>query len=251
MLAVQVAGLVTGYLLGRHATTITTSRLARDCYFAVAALLVLRAGAFSVSLLTSHAETWRLISSAIGDITALIFGLLFGLAIRRPDARAFLTDNSVLDALRMVLAFTFIFASLGKALTLSSMAEFFTQSRYSASFLKFIVLAEAFGALGLLLRWAVVPAMLGLSVDMFGAVLTHIHNSDPLNDSTGAIGLLIRLVALGVLWVLRPQEENSRRTVAASVIAVSAAMLACLLLAAAGSMAMRNVEPPPSSAGGR
>jgi hypothetical protein len=72
-------------------------------------------------------------------------------------------------------------------------------------------MAEIFGAIGLLLPWSLVPALIGLTVDMFGAVLTHIHNGDALNGSTGAIGLLIRLIAVGVLWTLRPATERASK----------------------------------------
>lgn len=187
------------------------------------------------------------IGGAIGDLSGFVFGLLFGLAARRDDARSLLTADVVLEAMRMALAFTFIFAALGKAVTISGIGDFFAQSGYSLAFLTFIILAEAFGALGHLLPWAVVPATLGLSVDMFGAVLTHFHNGDPLNDSTGAIGLLIRLLALGILWTLRPQRGLLRRTVRASVVAVAAATLACVLLAAGGSIAIRHLGTPPTA----
>ncbi len=52
------------------------------------------------------------------------------------------------------------------------MTEFFTQSGYSVTFLRFIVIAEIFGGIGLLLPWAFIPALAGLTIDMFGAVLT-------------------------------------------------------------------------------
>jgi hypothetical protein len=240
LLAVQIAGLLVGLVLRRSVAATSAERLARAYYLAVSVLIVLRAGAFGASILASHNQPWSLVSGAIGDLIGFLFGLLFGLAARRDDRRALLTDGQVLDAFRMLLAFTFISAALGKALTLAGIGEFFTHSGYTLGFLKFIIIAEAFGAIGLLLRWAVIPAMLGLSVDMFGAVLTHVHNGDSANDSTGAIGLLIRLVALGLLWTLRPQEGRSRRTVRASVLGVMAATLVCVLIAGVGGFAIRR-----------
>lgn len=245
LLAVQAGGLLAGFLLGGRTAELRSARLARTYYATVAALMVLRACAFTAGLLATNYQPWGYVSGAIGDVSAFIFGMLFGLAARRDDSRSLLTDDVVLEAMRIVLAFTFIFAALGKALTMSGMGEFFAQSGYSLAFLKFIILAEALGALGLLLPWAILPAMLGLSVDMFGAVLTHIHNGDPLNDSTGAIGLLIRLMALGILWALRPQGGRSRRTVRESVMAVAAATLACVLIAGSGSAVIRHFAPPP------
>jgi hypothetical protein len=130
---------------------------------------------------------------------------------------------------------------------MAGMGEFFVQSGYTLGFLKFIILAEAFGAIGLLLPWGVIPAMIGLSVDMFGAFLTHAHNGDPVNDSTGTIGSLIRLVALAVLWTLRSQEGPSRRTVRVSVLAVAAATLVCVLLAGIGRVTIRHVGNLPAT----
>jgi hypothetical protein len=37
------------------------------------------------------------------------------------------------------------------------------------------------------------------SVDTFAAVLTHVHNGDPWNDSTGPIAMVIRLQLVGFL----------------------------------------------------
>lgn len=147
----------------------------------------------------------------------------------------------------MLLAFTFVLAALGKAFSTAPMTEFFTQSGYSTGFLRFIVIAEGFGALGLLLPWAVVPALLGLTVDMFGAVLTHIHNGDPLNDSTGAISLLIRMIGFGILWTLRPRENQAPPAVRSSVLRVMGATVLCLVVAFAGSIMERHGNPAPAS----
>ena len=67
------------------------------------------------------------------------------------------------------------------------MTTFFHQSGYSVGFLKCVITVEAFAALALLIPATVLPAILVLTVDMFGAIYTHMHNGDPLNDSTGAI----------------------------------------------------------------
>jgi hypothetical protein len=84
------------------------------------------------------------------------------------------------------------------------------------------MIAEIFGALGLLLPWAVLPSLHGLSVDMFGAVLTHIHNGDPLNDSTGAIGMLIRLAIVGALWALSRRTRALPHGIRNSILGVGA-----------------------------
>jgi DoxX-like family len=241
-MAVLLAGFLAGAVFGGKLRNLASSRLARGYYMIVAIVLVLRTVAFAIGMLGGGGagfSSWT--ARLFGDVLSILFGALFGLAVRRRDARDFLTDSSIFAALTMTLAFTFCVASLGKAFSLIPMTEFFTQSGYSVGFLKFIVIAETFGGLGLLLPWAVVPALIGLTVDMFGAVLTHIHNGDPLNDSTGAIGLLIRLVAVGALWSLRQQTDESPAGLRKSLLVVGGGTLACLLIAAAGSVAVRHL----------
>ena len=118
------------------------------------------------------------------------------------------------------------------------MHDFFAQSGYPDTFLRFIIVAEVLGALALLIPCAVPAALAGLGIDMFGAVLTHIHNGDPLNDSTGAIAMLLRLGIFAVLW------ERSRTAKATSLrwplMRLAAAALICLLLAGAGSLLIRH-----------
>jgi hypothetical protein len=48
--------------------------------------------------------------------------------------------------------------------------------------------------------------------------MTHIHNGDPLNDSTGAIGMLIRLIAVGVLLTIRQRSAATLPTVSSSLL---------------------------------
>jgi hypothetical protein len=73
---------------------------------------------------------------------------------------------------------------------MQGMVEFFTQSGYSTPFLKFIIVAEVLGGMGLLIPWTVLPAITGLSVDMFGAIYTHIHNA---RRRLAAVGVCIAL----------------------------------------------------------
>ena len=89
------------------------------------------------------------------------------------------------------------------------MREFFAQSGYPDAFLRFIITVEVFGALAMLIPNAVPAALAGLGIDMFGAVLTHIHNGDPLNDSTGAIAMLLRLGIFAVLWERSRTEKTT------------------------------------------
>jgi hypothetical protein len=240
-MAVLLAGFLAGVVFSGRFRNIAPSRLARGYYVAMAVVLVLRTTAFAFVILGAGSGFSNWTARLLGDLLSILFGGLFGLAVRRRDARSLLTDSSAFQALTMVVAFTFCVASLGKAMSLTSMTEFFHQSGYSVGFLKFIVMAETFGGLGLLIPWAVGPALIGLTVDMFGAVVTHIHNGDPLNDSTGAIGLLIRLVIIGALWTLRRQKDDSPQGVRNSLLVAGAATLACLLVAIAGSVAVHHL----------
>jgi len=71
-------------------------------------------------------------------------------------------------------------------------------------------------ALAMLIPCAVPRRWQGWAIDMFGPVLTHIHNGDPLNDSTrsdcdvAASGSVQRAVGAG-----RSPDASRRRTAAA------------------------------------
>jgi len=249
VVAVILAGLVVGVLLNRQAEKITSCRLARAYYQFVVVLLAVRTTTFVYSLITSNGSRRYAVFGLLGDLLPFSFGVLLGLAIRRNDTRKLLTHPSTLGAMSLAISLTFVMAGIGKAFTLAPMAEFFAQSGYSAAFLKFITIAEILGAIGLLLPWAVVPALLGLTVDMFGAVLTHVHNGDPLNDSTGAIALLIRLFVFALLWTLRPRNEESSLTMRTALFRVMAATVACLFIAYSGSLAVRHLSPPAATNG--
>lgn len=246
ILAVLFAGFLVGVLLRKAAANLTASRLARGYYVTVVALLVLRTGTFTATMLVSHPTLWSTASGFLGDVLGFLFGVLFGLAFRRVDARELLTSKAILNAFCVTLAFTFALAGLGKAFSIAPMTEFFTQSGYSVGFLKLIVIAEVFGAIGLLLPWALLPALIGLTVDMFGAVLTHIHNGDPLNDSTGAIGMLIRLGAIGILLAMRTRDGEARIPVRSAVLRTAAPAVTCLLIAFGGSTAIRHLGTSPA-----
>ncbi len=223
VLAVIFTGFIVGALLGGSTANVPASRLARGYYVVVVGLTVLRIGAFAANMLMSDANFWGTASGFTGDLLGFMFGALFGVAARRKDAREVLTSSPVFGALCVTL-----------------------QSGYSVAFLKFIVIAEILGGMGLLLPWAVLPALTALTVDMFGAVLTHIHNGDPLNDSTGAIGMLLRLIVVGVLLALRQRNGARLPTVRISILRITAATIIRLLIAVGGSVAVRHLSPPDS-----
>ena len=167
------------------------------------------------------------------------FGAAFGLATRRHAPRSWLSERPILEAFCLALAFTFALAGVGKGFSMLAMTDFFTQSGYSVAFLKFIVIAEIFGAMGLLLPWARIPAWFGLTIDMFGAVTTHIHNGDPLNDSTGAIGMLIRLILAAILFELQRGQPQRPERAFRAVFRAALGTVLCLFIAIPGAMAMR------------
>ena len=240
-MAVLLAGFLIGLLVGTATEKVAATTLARRYYVAIAILLVLRTSIFGYTILISSQSVLTPVGGILGDLSSLLFGVLFGMAARRKDTRELLTAPSILGALCMALAFTFAIAGVGKAFSMAPMTDFFTQSGYSVTFLKFIVIAEVFAGIGLLLPWAVVPALIGLTVDMFGAVLTHIHNGDPLNDSTGAIGALVRLFAVGVLWTLSRRTGASSPSVRRSILSVATVGAGCLLIAIGGSAALHHL----------
>ena len=182
-----------------------------------------------------HGPAW---TGVINDLSGIVYGALFGIAVRSADRRKLLLDRAVLSALAISIAVTFASAGLGKAFAMAPMREFFAQSGYPDAFLRFIITVEVFGALAMLIPNAVPAALAGLGIDMFGAVLTHIHNGDPLNDSTGAIAMLLRLGIFAVLWERsRTEKTTSLRW---PLLRLAAAALICLLLAGAGGLLIRH-----------
>jgi hypothetical protein len=117
------------------------------------------------------------------------------------------------------------------------MMEFFTQSGYSVTFLNFILIGEVMGAVAFLLPWSFLPAF---SIDMFGAIATHVHNHDPINDSAGAIILLVRLAVVAVLWHLRSEATNIRFGWGGTIARVASAGALCAWIAIIGSSVLRH-----------
>jgi uncharacterized membrane protein YphA (DoxX/SURF4 family) len=241
ILALMAAGFLLGALFSKKAENVSPHTLARAYYAAVASLMALRIAAYAWTTITTHAAFVGTVGSVIGDLSIVTFGAAFGLALRRHDARSFLTDRSLLDAFLLALAFGFVLAGVAKTFAIAPMTEFFTQSAYSVPFLKFIIIAEIFGGLALLLPWARIPAWTGLTIDMFGAVITHVHNGDPLNDSSGAIGMLIRLVAVAILFGLRPRERDvAQPPLSRALFVAIGAAVVCLCIALGGAVALRH-----------
>jgi uncharacterized membrane protein YphA (DoxX/SURF4 family) len=204
-------------------------------------------GGFCVRHNPHNASIWNTIGAAIGDVGSFLFGALLGIAALRTERRQILCDPEVYSILCLSAGLGFVMSGYIKALYMQGMIEFFAQSGYSTSFLKFIMTIEVLGGIGLLISWTVLPAIAGLSVDMFGAIYTHIYNGDPLNDSTGAIGALIRFSAIVALWAWRPRSDDVEGSVRRRFVAAGLGMALCLSTAVAGSALIRRFSPPPAA----
>ena len=114
-------------------------------------------------------------------------------------ARTFITSPYVLRAICFSVSISFFCTEIGKLAHNAEMRQFFVQSGYPAWFVYFIIIAETTGAIGLFIPAALVPAALGLSLIMLGAIGTHLRNHDPFSDSLEALHLLILLASLLVI----------------------------------------------------
>ena len=241
LLAVIFAGFLAGAAVSRRSSRISAGRIARTYFVAAAILVALSAGFFWISIIATNSARWYAMTRPVSDLSSFCFGMLFGIAIFRADRREILCDRAVYSILCIASGTAFILTGYAKALYTSGMLEFFTQSGYSAGFLKFIMTAEILGGIGLLIPWTVLPAVAGLSIDMVGAIWTHVHNGDSLNDSTGAIGQLIRLGAIVVLWAWQRRVAEKRGAVRRRLVMAVAGAALCAAIAIGGSAAMRHM----------
>jgi uncharacterized membrane protein YphA (DoxX/SURF4 family) len=243
-LAVLLAGFLIGLGVSRRSSRFTAPVTARAYFEMVLVLLALRLVCLIGYEVQPHINAWNISLGALLDISTLLFGLLFGLALRRADRHALVTDNAVFAALTLTTAFFFAMTGIGKAFSMDWMINFFHQSGYSAAFLKSIMIVEVFAALAMLVPVSMMAAVLVLTVDMFGAIYTHVHNSDPLNDSTDAVRQLIYLAVIAVLWTMRHNaaQEIPRRRIPYATVAAGAVI--CCLAAIAGGVLMRHAAHP-------
>jgi len=87
---------------------------------------------------------------------------------------------------------------------MTPMHEFFAQSGYPMLFAALHYCLRSAWCAGHADSCSVPAALAWRASICFGAVLTHIHNGDPLNDSTVAISMLLRLGVFSVLWEAGP-----------------------------------------------
>lgn len=242
LLLVLLGGLITGAVLAPLARSVSDSKFAGEYYRLTALLLSISFGINVVLMLGHPATLLTSVARISGTLLGLCFAGIFGIAIRRKDSRHLLGQPPVLAAIRMTVALTFVIAGIGKAFNMPFMTQFFTSSGYSIGFLKFIMLAEVLGAVGLLLPWAFLPALLGFTVDMLGAIVTHVHNGDPLDDSTGALTMLIRLAAIAVLVIITPHGLFSHFSPRSRVVIASTTAVVCLVIAITGTFMLHTAK---------
>lgn len=235
IMAVFVAGATAGAIVRRRFLSVAPDRIARVFYSLMCLRVVIGAVLFVLGIVLDNQPLFGRMGSGIADAASFVSAGLFGLALVRTPRLQILQQPLVYEGLCLSAAYAFLTAGFIKAFYLSGMLDFFTQSGYSPAFLKLIISLEVLGGAGLLIPWATLPMAFALSVDMFGAIWTHIHNGDPINDSTGAVGMLIRLGMIAAVWSLQPSTEDDRvigRRFAASAIAAGLGMLVAVVGAA-------------------
>jgi hypothetical protein len=176
----------------------------------------------------------------VRDLGNLIVGALFGLAIgRRSRGRPLVREPAILDALCLSTGAWFALGGLASTFVVEIMTAFFRESGYAGGFLRVIVTVEIVGGLALFVRWAVPLGLAILSVDMFGAIYTHLRNGDGVDADMDALAMLVRLGTIAVLWQLgRRADVPVRRALG---IVAAGAML-CVAAAIAGGHLARHLS---------
>jgi len=242
IVALVLAGAIAAIAASHWISRLDPLRAARGYLGATAIVVALRVAQFVATYAIGLQLSWvsDLVGAVTGVASLVLLGALYGIAVlnvRRGGFEALLRAPQIGFALCLSLALQFTLAGIGKLYFLDMMQTFFAQSGYSKTFLHFIITTEVLAGVALLLpwRWAVNAAIAGLAVDMAGAIWTHVHNGDPLDDSSGAIGTLLRLAPLAVLYL-------GRRW---AVLGAAASAV----LAIAGSAQLRTAAPvvPPVS----
>jgi uncharacterized membrane protein YphA (DoxX/SURF4 family) len=131
------------------------------------------------------------------------------------------TISAALLAISILTANLFLVATVGKSMNMPYMISFFKQSGYAIWFLYFIMIAEVFGGLGILLHFKLRTGSLaaaGLAIIMLGAVYTHWHNKDPFSDSYAAVG---QLISLSLMFLIYYFEQQANRKLTATSIYIA------------------------------
>ena len=242
VLALVLAGAIATMLAARRVAAADAHRVAHGYLVVSAVVVALRVALFVVRYPLEVHWPPDLIWQALGDLGPVLVGVVYGLTVlewRRGGFAAVLRSPEVRFALCLSTGLGFVMTAMGSVFYIDAMRAFFAQSGYSATFLHFIIAIEITGGIALVMpwRWLNLAAAAGLAIDMFGAIYTHAHNGDPLDDSAAAIGMQLRLAPLAVLTV-GPRWRG-----------VGVGAFACAALAVAGSAVVRQpivTSQPPA-----
>jgi hypothetical protein len=240
--ALVVIGAIAAVAGMRRAAAIDPRSLARRYLAATVAVVALRVVLVAATWCFGPGVVPAPAAGLAGDLGLVLVGAVHGVALRAwlSGARAeLLRAPQSATALRVSTGVGFAVIAVGSAVHHAFMVEFFTQSGYSTGFLHAVMAGELLGGLALLLgRPSVTIAVTAaLAIDMVGAIATHAHNGDPLDDSAAAIGMLLRLAAIAALYVPR-----ARLAVGAAMIAArSGTLCPCARATSSHSSAARSL----------
>ena len=201
----------------------TATRLARGLYILSLILglgglvntILAASGASSgrVYILINRALTypgWLVTGTGISSVALKLTNAIgdFRARLTSEAVRSFASSTYLLKALCLSASFFLFAAEIGKSAHDAEMRQFFWQSGYPIWFMYFLSSAETLGAIGLLVAKTRVPAAVGLTVIMLGAIYTHYHNGDPFSDSLDAAHLLILLACIVSMSLLQRRIRN-------------------------------------------
>jgi uncharacterized membrane protein YphA (DoxX/SURF4 family) len=201
------------------------ARLARAYLVATTALMGVRVAAYVAANIFGVAAA-RPASTGPYDLTNLLVGGLFGFAASgaKDDWHTdFLREPDLLLALRVATGVAFILAGLGNVFFIERTGiDFFLKIGYTHTFHLFIMTAEILGGAALLLpwRWLTLAAIAGLTIDMSGALLSHVRAGDSPDVASAAIVMVLRLCPLALLAARGRWVPVAAGAVACAAIAI-------------------------------
>lgn len=148
-----------------------------------------------------------------GMLGHLVFGYLAGSIAADSNPTRKMIDPA-LWGISILTANAFFVATVGKSQHIDEMIAFFKASGYAIWFLYFIMTAEALGGLGIILHFKLRTGPLAaadLAVIMLGAIYTHWHNNDPFSDSYAAVGQLVSLSLMLILYYFEQQANRKHQ----------------------------------------
>ena len=148
----------------------------------------------------------------MGIVSMVLSLLWFGRSASissNPNIRSFVASSYVLRGLCFSVSIAFLAVEIGKLTHDADMRQFFLESGFPVWFLYFVIIAEILGAIGLFITKLIVPAAIGLTILMLGAIYTHYNNGDPFSDSLEAFHNLILLICIIVISLIHQKGSSS------------------------------------------